>query len=247
MSEIKEQLLDAVPPLPAPPDRLAAIRGRVTARRRMHRTGTAVAALASVVALGTTMAVLTPAGSGTPVGGPDSSGTPSPWASRSGVPAPYRSGEPKDFPMPAAGVCPPSVDFMRMPMVEAYPGGVLPQIAGVTLCRYTQSAFDLSKGENSLTSGPKTGDVNTFLNAFVVATTPIASSPPPSVAVSSSASEPLSCQPSSPPFTVDVVFVHSSDGTTRAELQHRYLCVPGQTDSFSPLRAAIDAELGPPY
>lgn len=251
MNDIKEILLDAVPPLPAPPDRLAAIRGRAVARRRMHVTGTALAALASVVTLGTTMAVLTPPGPAERVGGgpasTPASGPPLAPPMPSG-PAPSASGLPKDFPMPGPGVCPPSVDFMRMPPADVWPGGALPEISGVTLCRYAQSDFDLSKGSNSLTSGPRAGDLNTFRPALTAATAPIAStSGDPSVGSSGATSTPpCTPGPGTPPFTIDVLFIHSPGGTT-ADVRHRFECEPAPHDPWSALRSAVDAELGRPY
>jgi hypothetical protein len=253
MTDLKDLLLDAVPPLHAPPDRLAAIRGRARARRRINTMGTALAVLASVVALGTTMAVLTPADPGPFGAAPASSGPGSPpW------PSPVRESEPpKDFPMPGPGVCPPNVRFRHMPTVDAYPGGTLPLISGVTLCRYSQSTYALDEGENSLTSGPASGDVTTFRNAFTKATLPypaassegttVVSGSPTSVPSVSASSD---CSPgpqSPPPWTIDVMFVHSPDRSTRALILHRYKCNPARTDPMAAAWTAVDAVLGKPY
>jgi hypothetical protein len=254
MNDIKETLLNAVPPLSAPPDRLAAIRNRARARRRMNMTGTALAALASVVALGTTMAVLTPADPESFGVAPAGSGT-EPRPSMS--PGERESGPPKDFPMPAPGNCPQSVKLGHMPTVDAYSGGTLPPISGVTLCRYSQNSYALDEGENSLTSGPGSGDVNTFRNALVKATLPDPASSgggPPwasgsaSGLPSASASSPCPPGPvAPPPWTIDVLFVHSPDGTTRAVILHRYTCDPPLTDPMAAVWTAVDAVLGRPY
>ncbi|GAA0943029.1 hypothetical protein [Virgisporangium aurantiacum] len=259
MNDIKQTLLDVVPPLPAPPDRLAAIRGRAAARRRMTVTGTALAALASVVTIGTTIAVLTPADPGPFGAGPASSGT-GPVSNRPGppVPPPPHSDPPKDFPMPGPGTCPPAVAFRRLPLVEAFVGGRLPEISAVTLCRYSQTTFDLSEGGNALIAGPDVADVTTFRNALVTTTQPYppwASSDGPPWASGSAPSVPTaspsgSCSPgpvAPPPWQIDVVFVHSPDGTARALILHRHKCVPAVADPITAVLAAIDAKLGTPY
>jgi len=255
MTQFKDLLLDVVPPLQEPPDRLAAIRRRATARRRMSMTGTALAALASAVTLGTTMAVLTPAGPATQIAvGP----APSSSEPQSLYQGPYRSEPPKDFPMPGPGICPASVQFLHMPTVDAYPGGTLPEISGVTLCRYTHSDYDLGAGEIALRSGPGTGDVNTFRDAFTRATLPyplVSSSggPPPASGSPSgtpSVSASSSCSPgpkTPPPWTIDVMFVHSPGGITRAVYLHRYKCDPPLTDPMAAVWIAVDAKLGRPY
>jgi hypothetical protein len=163
------------------------------------------------------------------------------------MPPPY-SEPPKDFPMPGPGACPPSVEFMRMPLVEAWPGGTLPQISGVTLCRYTQSTYDLSQGENSLKSGPGVGDVNTLRDVLIAAMRPLASTsgglPSPSMSGGSS----LSVCASSRPYTLDVVFVHSPNGTTKAVAVLRSECDAAHSDDpYGPLRTAFDTAFGAPY
>lgn len=238
MNELKELLLDAVPPLTEPPDRLASVRGRATRRRLRHAGTAAVATVAAVTALGTVLTVLSPAPSADRVGGPaaQSSGPAyvSPWPPDTPVSEP-----PKDFPMPAAGACPPTVDFLRMPSLDLFPGRTAPPVASVTLCRYNQSTFDLSTGANSLRAGPVVGDVATFQQAFAVAVAPRSSGP-----ASPWASGPA-CQNTreGPPFPVDVVFVHAPDGTATATTLHRTEC-DEPTDPYHPLRAAIEAALG---
>ena len=141
--------------------------------------------------------------------------------------------------MPARGVCPPTVDFLRMPYLDLFPGSTLPPVASVTLCRYNQSTFDLSTGGNSLRTGPVVGDVATFIHAFAVAVTPRSSGP-----ASPFASAPACLDTrDGPPFPVDVVFVHAPDGTAKATTLHRTEC-DEPTDPYHPLRAAIDAALG---
>jgi hypothetical protein len=260
MNDIKDILLDAVPSLPAPPDRLTAIRGRAVARRRARVTGTALAALASIAALGTTMAVLTPAGPGTPVGGPapSSSNATYHWTS----PYPLPSQPPKDFPMPGPGACPPTVDFMRMPGLDLYPGSTLPTVSAVTLCRYSQNDPDVTKGQNSLRAGPVAGNVTTFRNIFTRAVAPRSSAPvtpfnpsasgvPDGSGVPSASSSECPAGAGLPPFAVDVVFVHAPDGSSRALVQFRYQChdygPDDANDPYQGMRAAVDAEFGTPY
>jgi hypothetical protein len=232
VNDIKDLLLDAVPPLPSPPDRLAAVRRRALARRRLRRVGAIVGGFVAVLALTGTMTVLAPADRPAgPIGGDP-------------IPLPVHSSysePPRDFPMPGPGICPPTVQFMRLAPLDLDPGTTLPPISAITLCRYHQSSFDLSEGENSLRTGPVAGDVATFRDAFVNLLIPRASNWNPD-----GCREP---SPGLPPFTVDVIFVHSPDGTTRAAPpMARYTCQNAwPQDPMIPLRAAVDAPLGPPY
>lgn len=238
MNDIKKLLLDAVPALPAPPDRLAAVRGRAAARRRLHVMGTAAAAVAAVLALGATMTVLSAAGPGDRTGGPATMGSPTISPS-----APVAVEPPKDFPMPTPGACPPSVQLLRMPLLENYPGGTLPEFAAVTVCRYAQTTFDLSKGENTLVAGPAAGDIGRFRTAFAELAAPYSSPAVPSAPYSSSSAPP--CFDDGPPYPVDVVFVHSPGGGSAAAFLLRTEC-GGPQSRHTSLFAAVDAVLGPP-
>jgi hypothetical protein len=239
-------LLDAVPPLPAPPDRMAEVRRRAATRRRLRRAGTVVAAIAAVAVLGSVLTVLSPAQPASNIGGEPTQSPPqsrsvtvSPGPAIVGPPHTPYSEPPKDFPMPGPGVCPPTVQFMRMPMLDLAPGRSMPPFSAVTLCRYTQSSFDLSQGENSLRTAPVAGNVTAFRDAFNNLTMPRESN-----WNSEGCREP---SPGLPPFTVDVVFVHSP-GNTVAVILHRYECAnPWPQDPAIPLRTAVDAALGPPY
>jgi hypothetical protein len=240
MNEIKELLVDAVPPLQAPPNRLADIQGRAATRRQLRRAGTAVATVAAVVALGVTMTVLTPAAPAERFGGsppyPSSAGSSGPPVE----PSAGSSSAPVDTPPPAPGVCPPIVNLFRDPTLGEHIRGTLPPISVVTLCRYTSSgvAGDLDD-KAALRAGPANGDLTKFLPALSLVLTPQEFHNPGPC---------LDPSPGQPPYLVDVIYVHSPDGTTNMVPVPRKKCANLRPEDQSvALQTALDEVLGSPY
>lgn len=146
---------------------------------------------------------------------------------------------PRDAPLPLAGICPGSVDLMRLPNVNPWDATTWPrQVTAMTLCRYANSTFDTSDGHNILVQGPVDGDLAAFAPALakaLPAVRPI---------------DHLGCRivNPGPPYTVDIVFVTTADDTGKAYIMLREECDPQWLeDPELTLREAVDAVLGPPY
>ena len=146
---------------------------------------------------------------------------------------------PRDAPLPLSGTCPTSVDLMRIPVHNPWDASTWPRrVTAVTLCRYQQSTFDTSAGQNILMLGPVTGDLAVFTAALDKALPPVRPI------------DHLGCRivNSGPPYTVDIVFVTASGDSGKAYIMLRTLCdPPWLKDPERTLREAVDGVLGSPF
>lgn len=252
--DIRGALIRAVPPLTAPPDRIAQVRRRA-ARTRGRRTALSLIAAAAATGLAiATPALLSAAGSGradsrTAGDRPANQPFPTGAAPTSGPAGPDGTDG------VGTGRCPIELDLMsQTPAVVAGQDQRLPALPlrAVTLCRYRHVAFDLSAGTASRRAGPVQAPpgefgapVDTYVDQRIWR--------PPSTAPgtpSPGASPPSGgCLMPSPWKDVSVDIVHTVDarGIARQYLLMRITCAnPDAPQPARQLEAAVDRLLGPP-
>jgi hypothetical protein len=262
-NEVRAVLLDAVPELTAPPDRMAEVSRRVARRRLLKLMAGVMAATVSLVAVAGVAQRLSrfPAGRSTatnvnagPSGwpGPTPSAEPSPsgrpWSSQPPSNRPSGGARPSRSPggQPAGGLvgrdyCPPTLDLVGPLGVDVRPDeAASSRVAGVTVCRYHAPYFDLSVDLASRRAGPVAGDPVEFGAALE----PIVNPPP-------SPWNPEGCRYPSPgrgPITVDIVYVVDVYAVPKAYPLARTTCAnPWPADPKRKLEEAVDRLLGPPY
>ncbi len=247
--QLRALLIDAVPPLAAPPDRIQTLAKRVSRRRTRTAVLTVVTATLAVAGRAIATRTLLPA---------RQPGHVAPAAGRSG-------------PVSTVGVgrCPDRVDLMHQSAARIAgdtDAAVPVPLGSVTLCRYVHGAFDLSApdGIAELRAGPATGDpgefgtlINQYLAQLVYpsqapsAGSAGSGSPAGSGASGSPAPNRASgCLMPSPTanVSVDIVFAVDPTGHAHEYLLPRVTCAnPDAAQPARQLDAAIDQLLGPPY
>ena len=257
--EIRGALLRLVPPLTAPPDRMAEVSRRI-ARTRARRAVFAALGAAVVAGLVVSTPALLPAGAarvrpGGVVNGaaPANVGPPLPLNSRGSLPG--SDGPPQDSSPQAgpsgmdgpdgvtAGHCPATLDLISQPATvvagDSDPVVALP-LRNVTLCRYRQANFNWSIGPATRISGPRDGTPAEFgnpVNRYLELRAPGAS-PPTSGCLYPSPWQNIS---------VDVVFTVDARGVAREYRVGRITCANNPRDPARQLEAAVDRVLGVPY
>jgi len=250
--DIRGALIRAVPPLTAPPDRIAQVRRRSRRRRRQRATLSLVAAVAA-----TGLAVATPAllsaahrvDGGTADSRPATQPFPTGPAPTSGPAGPDGTDG------VGIGRCPAVLDLMsQSPAVVAGQDEKLPALPlrAVTLCRYRHAAFDLSVGTATRLAGPVQappgefgGPVDTYVEQSIwrpPSTAP--GTPQPGTSPPSSG-----CLMPSPwkNISVDIVYTVDARQVAREYLLMRITCAnPDAPQPGRQLETAIDRLLGAP-
>jgi hypothetical protein len=240
--EVREALLNAVPPLTTPTDRLGEISRRVR-RRRAWYSAASIAAVATVGGMvvavpgllfsgGENMAMSTGVGVSTSALVPQISRSP-----RGALPERTFSFD--------GGRCPSKLNLTSVAGGSNRPAGtsLAKPLTRVIVCRYRHAAFDLSVGDADLIAGPRSGDPQTFQAAVNLYLDLGAFRPSATV-------QPAGCQGPSPSenYSVDIVATWDTDSTLATYMYHRMICQ--NADGMAALRGlntAVDALLGPPY
>jgi hypothetical protein len=268
--EIRGALLRVVPPLTAPPDRMAEVSRRI-ARRRARRAALAAAVVAGLVVgtpafLAAGAARVRQGDAGVVDGAAPGNAAPPPPLTASGR-APDGGGAPRDGSPPAApsgsgssdgvgtGRCPATLDLISQPPAwvagDTDPVVKLP-LTRVTVCRYRQHAFDWSVGPAARIAGPRDGTPEQFgnpVNQYLEQRVFHGSSPPPGTPSPGSSPPTSGCLYPSPwrDISVDVVFTVDATGVAREYRVGRISCANNPPDPARQLEAAVDRVLGPPY
>jgi hypothetical protein len=233
--EIRGALLRVVPPLTAPPDRMAEVSRRI-ARTRARRAGLVALGAAVVAALAVGTPALLPAGAARVQ--PGGAGA----VPVNVGPSPLPSG-PEGSDGVGPGRCPARLDLISQP--RAVVAGDTDRVVAlplrkVTLCRYRQGAFDWSVGPATRIAGPRDGtpaEFGNLVNRYLELRAPRAS--PPSGG----------CLYPSPwtDISVDVVFTLDAREVAREYRVGRISCANNPPDPARQLEAATDRVLGAPY
>jgi len=258
--DVRSALLDAVPELTAPPDRLAEVRRRAARQRTTRHTRAIVVGVLAVVVIGGYMRLLAVGGPGAPGTGQSASATPSTWPAvsvqpsaraepSSEWPSPFGSrtsgGESvpaKAGPLVARDFCPAVLVLGRPPFgVDEVPYHTgAPQVTHVTLCRYRHPEFDSSVGHGSLVSGPRRADPTAVSSALMPILQPAASN--------NWNSEGCRYPAPQTDIIVDIVYVIDVHGRAATYPLSRVTCQnPWPDDPEIQLRQEVDRVLGPPY
>jgi len=269
--EIRQRLLDAVPTLPEPQDRLAVLRGRATARRRRRAGSVVMAAVAGVALVGALLSI--PARGGQPK---DAAAYPNARTVTSAAPSNGLTVTSRPSGQVAAST------FANPTVSQAYatvspgpdttdPSGLPPRDAPLPLSGTCPKSVDpmrlpihnpwdaatwpqqvtavtLCRYEHSTfdtSEGRNTltqGPVTGDLAVFAAA---LHKALPPVRPI-----DHMGCRIANPgpPYTIDIVFVTASGDTGKAYLMLRTLCDPPWLENPErTLHEAVDAVLGPPY
>jgi hypothetical protein len=269
--EIRQRLLDVVPTLSEPPDRLAVLRGRATARRR-RRVGSAVmAAVAGVALVGALLSIPAPDGQLENAAAHPSGRTVTPAAPSNGRTVTSRpNGQ-----VAASSFANPTVSQAYATVSPGpdmtYPDGLPPRDAPLPLSGTCPTSVDLMRlpihNPWDATTWPQqvtavtlcryehsTFDTSEGHNTLTQG--PVTGDLAVFAAALDKALPPvrpidhMGCRIANPgpPYTVDIVFVTASGDTGKAYIMLRTLCdPPWLEDPERTLDEAVDAVLGPPY